>query len=179
MSLVLPAKPACYHRSPWAKAKILDIGLDVAFLNNRLSGSVDFFRRIKTGIPAFRDDVLLPEEVGFERPKENLNSNVHTGYKLLARWSDKVNDFHYSISANFTYSRFYNWEQYNLSSVIHGMNIVILHGTVSGMSTGHTRQMASSKVGKRLRRGRLTMTRKEIRHYARVISSTSTKMGMA
>ena len=97
----------------WAKAKILDIGLDVAFLNNRLSGSVDFFRRIKTGIPASRDDVLLPEEVGFERPKENLNSNVHTGYDLLARWSDKVNDFHYSISANFTYSRFYNWEQYN------------------------------------------------------------------
>ena len=97
----------------WAKAKILDIGLDVAFLNNRLSGSVDFFRRIKTGIPASRDDVLLPEEVGFERPKENLNSNVHTGYNLLARWSDKVNDFHYSISANFTYSRFYNWEQYN------------------------------------------------------------------
>lgn len=97
----------------WAKAKILDIGLDVAFLNNRLSGSVDFFRRIKTGIPASRDDVLLPEEVGFERPKENLNSNVHTGYDLFARWSDKVNDFHYSISANFTYSRFYNWEQYN------------------------------------------------------------------
>lgn len=51
--------------------------------------------------------------MGFERPKENLNSNVHTGYDLLARWSDKVNDFHYSISANFTYSRFYNWEQYN------------------------------------------------------------------
>ena len=97
----------------WAKAKILDIGIDVAFLNNRLSGSIDFFRRTKTGIPASRDDVLLPEEVGFERPKENLNSNVHTGYDLFARWNDKVNDFQYSISANLTYSRFYNWEQYN------------------------------------------------------------------
>lgn len=97
----------------WAKAKIMDIGIDVAFFNNRLSGSVDFFRRIKTGIPASRDDVLLPEEVGFERPKENLNSNVHIGYDLFARWNDKVNEFSYSVSANFTYSRFYNWEQYN------------------------------------------------------------------
>lgn len=97
----------------WAKAKILDIGIDLAFLNNRLSSSIDYFRRIKTGIPASRDDVLLPEEVGFERPKENLNSNVHTGYDAIISWHDQVNEFFYSIGANFTYSRFYNWEQYN------------------------------------------------------------------
>lgn len=96
----------------WIKAKILDVGFDAAFFNNRLSGSFDFFRRIRSGIPATRDDSLLPQEVGFERPRENLGSNVHMGYDFLIRWSDKVRDFTYSVAGNMTYSRFYNWEQY-------------------------------------------------------------------
>lgn len=96
----------------WIKAKILDVGFDAAFLNSRLSGSFDFFRRIRTGLPASRDDILLPQEVGFDRPQENLNSNVHMGYDFLVRWSDKVRDFSYSVAANMTYSRFYAWEQY-------------------------------------------------------------------
>ena len=96
----------------WLKVKILDIGLDVAFLDNRLTGQFDFFRRQRDGLPASRYDVLLPSEVGFSLPKENLNSDVHMGYDAAVRWSDRVEDFTYSIGGNITYSRFYDWEQY-------------------------------------------------------------------
>ena len=86
--------------------------LMLLFLDNRLTGQFDFFRRQRDGLPASRYDVLLPSEVGFSLPKENLNSDVHMGYDAAVRWTDRVEDFTYSIGGNITYSRFYDWEQY-------------------------------------------------------------------
>ena len=34
------------------------------------------------------------------------------GYDAAVRWTDRVEDFTYSIGGNITYSRFYDWEQY-------------------------------------------------------------------
>lgn len=96
----------------WIETTILDIGIDVGFLRNRLTGQADFFRRKRTGLPAKRYDVLLPSEVGFELPNENLNSDVHMGWETMIRWNDNVGEFNYSIGANVTYARFYDWEQY-------------------------------------------------------------------
>lgn len=96
----------------WIKAKILDVGIDASFLNGRLTTSADYFNRLRTGLPASRYDILLPSEIGFGLPKENLNSDMHRGFDLAVNWSDRVNDFHYSVGFNATYSRFYDWEQY-------------------------------------------------------------------
>ncbi|MDR0698271.1 MAG: TonB-dependent receptor [Tannerella sp.] len=96
----------------WLKATILDVGIDVAFLNNRLTGQADFFRRQRNGIPASRYDVLLPSEVGFSLPSENLNSDVHMGYDFGLKWQDNVDEFNYYVGGNVTYARFYDWEQY-------------------------------------------------------------------
>lgn len=96
----------------WIKAKILDIGLDATFLDNRLSAQFDYFRRTRDGLPDRRYDVLIPAEAGFDLPYENLKSDVHTGYDLSIRWNDSVEDFHYSVGANMTYSRFLDWNQY-------------------------------------------------------------------
>ena len=96
----------------WIKAEILDIGLDASFFNGKLTGSFDFFRRMRTGLPASRYDILLPSEVGFSLPRENLNSDKHMGYDFIAKWSDVAGDLTYSIGANATYSRFYDWDQY-------------------------------------------------------------------
>ena len=96
----------------WIETTILDFGVDVGFLRNRLTGQADFFRRKRTGLPDRRYDILIPSEVGFSLPRENLNSDVHMGWEAQARWSDNVSDFHYSVGANVTYSRFYDWEQY-------------------------------------------------------------------
>lgn len=96
----------------WIKANILDIGVDAVFLDNRLSGSFDFFRRKRTGLPASRYDVLLPSELGFSLPKENLESDLHMGYDASVRWADHVEELSYSVGANVTYARKYNWSQY-------------------------------------------------------------------
>lgn len=96
----------------WMKAHILDIGIDYAFFGQRLTGSLDYFSRKRTGLPASRYDVLIPVEVGFSLPQENLNSDVRRGFDGAIRWSDKYRDVNYSVGFNFTYARRYNWEQY-------------------------------------------------------------------
>ena len=56
--------------------------------------------------------MLIPVEVGFSLPQENLNSDVRRGFDGAIRWSDKYRDVNYSVGFNFTYARRYNWEQY-------------------------------------------------------------------
>ncbi len=96
----------------WIKAKIFDVGIDFSMLNSKLSGTVDYFRRIRNGLPASRYDILLPSEVGFSLPSENLNSDVIQGMDAMVKWTDNVGEFNYSVGANFTYSRFFDWHQY-------------------------------------------------------------------
>lgn len=96
----------------WMTSKILDIGVDMSFLNNRLSVQVDYFRRLREGIPEARYDVLIPNEAGFGLPKENLRSDMHRGFDATMTWTDQINDFNYSVSGNMTYSRYWDWEQY-------------------------------------------------------------------
>ena len=93
-------------------AKILDIGVDLGFLNNRLNIQFDYFRRVRDGIPEPRYDVLIPNEAGFSLPKENLKSDMHRGFDASIMWTDQINDFNYSVGGNITYSRFWDWEQY-------------------------------------------------------------------
>ncbi len=96
----------------WLRAEMANIGLDAAFLNNRLTTTVEFFQRKRTGLPAERYDVLLPKEVGFLLPKENLNSDMHRGYEAVVRWSDRAGELAYSLAGNVTYSRFFDWDRY-------------------------------------------------------------------
>lgn len=96
----------------WKTSKILDLGVDMSFLNNRLNFQLDYFRRIREGMPERRYDVLIPNEVGFELPQENLRSDMHQGFDASLVWTDHINDFNYSVGGNVTYSRFWDWEQY-------------------------------------------------------------------
>jgi len=96
----------------WLQSRWLDIGLDASFLNNRLSVTVDYFRRKQTGLPAARYDVLIPSEVGFALPNENLNSDMRQGYDGMISWRDRAGELAYSVSGNITYSRFYDWDRY-------------------------------------------------------------------
>lgn len=97
----------------WLESKILDLGFEAAFLDNRLRAEMSYFNRIQTGLPERRWDVVMPSEVGFEVPRENLNSNRHQGVDGMISWTDKVNDWNYNVGLNATYSRFYDWERYD------------------------------------------------------------------
>lgn len=96
----------------WIKSKVVDLGVDFGFFNNQLTGTFDLFRRMRTGLPSSRYDKVLPSEVGFGIPAENLNSDMQKGVDGSLVWQSKVGDFSYSVGGNFTFARSYNWHQY-------------------------------------------------------------------
>lgn len=96
----------------WIRANTFDVGVDFALFGGKLSGSLDYFNRKRTGLPASRYDVLLPTEVGFGLPYENLNSDIHRGMDGSIMWSSTLQDFRYNIGGNFTFARQIDGEQY-------------------------------------------------------------------
>lgn len=118
----------------WAKSKMLNIGLDMGFLENRLTMEIDFFKRSRSGLPARRSDLTLPSETGITVPPENLNSDNIRGIDGFFKWSDKIQDFEYFVGANATFARKKNgtvygerfnnsWDQYRWSTTNRWANV--------------------------------------------------------
>lgn len=96
----------------WIRANSFNVGLDFAVFDGKLSGGIDYFNRERTGLPASRNDILIPTEVGFGLPYENLNSDIHRGMDGSIKWSSNINDVNYFVGGNFTYARQLDGQQY-------------------------------------------------------------------
>ncbi len=94
----------------WTVNKTKNLGIDFSLWNNKISGQFDVFDRKRTGIPFSRYDVLLPSEVGYGLPLENLNIDATRGIEGILTYISKARDFNYSISVNGTLAR--NWLEY-------------------------------------------------------------------
>lgn len=112
----------------WVKNQSKNIGIDIAVLNGKISGQFDVFERKRTGLPAARYDVLVPSEVGYSLPNENLTSDATRGMEGMLTYSNKLGAFDYSVAANGTFARrrdlqpykprFGNaWDEYRNSTV--------------------------------------------------------------
>lgn len=96
----------------WVKNRSMNIGIDFTILNGQLSGQVDVFQRKRTGLPAARYDVLLPSEVGYTLPNENLNSDATRGIEGMATYSGEAGKVNYAIGVNATFARLKSLEPY-------------------------------------------------------------------
>lgn len=112
----------------WITSIAKNIGVDFALFNNKLTGSVDFFERKRTGLPAPRYDILLPSEVGYSLPNDNLNADANRGMEGIVTYRSKIREVDYSIGINATLSRlrtldYYkprfgnSWDEYRNSGV--------------------------------------------------------------
>lgn len=84
----------------------------MGMFENKLTITADAFKIIRTGYPARKYDVLLPSEVGYELPNENLNKNGYYGAEGIITYSSNIGELGYTVSANATYSRFKALESY-------------------------------------------------------------------
>lgn len=89
----------------WVTSTTKNIGLDLAFFNNKLTAEFDVFSRELTGIPAPKYDVLLPSEVGYSLPNENLNAERTQGVEGVITYTNRTGIIGYSISGNATLAR--------------------------------------------------------------------------
>ncbi|MEO6916610.1 MAG: SusC/RagA family TonB-linked outer membrane protein, partial [Chitinophagaceae bacterium] len=61
--------------------------------------------RRRSGVPAVRRDVLLPNEVGYTLPLENLNKDATRGVEALITYSKNVGKLNFSVGVNGTFAR--------------------------------------------------------------------------
>ncbi len=86
----------------WYTKDVLDIGVDLATLQNRLSAGFDYFYyRTKGYLISPKNRYTTP--LGKDLPQVKSNS-VHrrAGFELNLRWKDEVKDFHYEVGVNMT-----------------------------------------------------------------------------
>ncbi|WP_425883115.1 SusC/RagA family TonB-linked outer membrane protein [Parabacteroides sp. ASD2025] len=90
------------HDLSWERSEMFNIGLDAKLLNSRLNFTGEYY--VKN-----TKDILLavpvPLEYGFGKPNMNIGQVRNKGWELSLGWSDRVNDFGYSISANLSDNR--------------------------------------------------------------------------
>lgn len=85
----------------WETCRQTNLGLDFTVLNNRLSGSFDYFIEknrdilIKNAITAMYGASVYMPEGKFE----------NRGYEIQLGWTDRIQDFSYSINANYSFSK--------------------------------------------------------------------------
>lgn len=96
----------------WFTSKITDIGVDYSLLNGKISGAVDYFYRKRTGLKGNKWDVVVPAELGYNLPQENVNSDAVLGGDGNVEYHGKSGGFDYTIGANFGYARVKNLETY-------------------------------------------------------------------
>ncbi|MEJ7830465.1 MAG: SusC/RagA family TonB-linked outer membrane protein, partial [Segetibacter sp.] len=93
----------CAHLAAGARAG--RVGIDLGFLNNKLTAEFDVFSRALSGIPTPRYDVLVPSEVGYTLPAQNLNSERTQGIEGIVTYTSRATKAGYFISANATLGR--------------------------------------------------------------------------
>ena len=94
-----------FDRISWLTAKVTDIGLDFALLNNKLTGTLDYFRRNRDGLPAVKSDVFVPSELGYSLPQENLERDAVVGGEGSLLYNGNVRGVRFTIGGNISYAR--------------------------------------------------------------------------
>jgi TonB-linked SusC/RagA family outer membrane protein len=89
----------------WFVSRITDIGVDYSFLNGKVNGAVDYFYRKRTGLPANKYDVLVPSEIGYNLPAENLNSDAVMGAETSINYDGKIGKVNFQVGGNISYAR--------------------------------------------------------------------------
>ncbi|WP_167618749.1 TonB-dependent receptor [Maribellus sediminis] len=89
----------------WYTSRITDIGADWSVYNGKLSGAVDYFYRKRDGLRGRKYDILVPNELGYSLPDENVNSDATMGGEASIIYDGNAGDFKYAIGGNISYAR--------------------------------------------------------------------------
>ena len=83
----------------WETSEQYDLGLDARFLDNRLSFTIDWYRKMTKDLLI---DIHPYPELGVSSQTVNSGEILNTGFDIEAGWRDHIGDFKYSINANFS-----------------------------------------------------------------------------
>jgi outer membrane receptor protein involved in Fe transport len=83
----------------WETSKQTDVGMDVAFLNNSLTLTVDYYKKDSKD---FLLNLLTPAQTGFTSATQNAGSISNKGFEFALNYRRSVKDFTYGVGVNIT-----------------------------------------------------------------------------
>ncbi len=87
----------------WETTSVTDFGVDFGVLNNRLTGTVDYYNKVTDGILYTPSMYMVMGNAS--APRQNIASVTNRGFEAELGWKDSVSKFYYSISGNVTYNK--------------------------------------------------------------------------
>lgn len=78
----------------WETTRVLNAGLDFGVFDNRLSGSLDLYKKNTFDILYKRD---IPSIIGLAASEQNIAEMQNIGWDLQLSWNDKISDFTYGV----------------------------------------------------------------------------------
>lgn len=85
----------------WESTAVTNFAVDFATLNNRLSGTIEYFVKNTKDILIDLPAPLVHGNASV--PRQNSAKVRNKGFELTFNWADKINDFHYNIGTNITF----------------------------------------------------------------------------
>ncbi|GEO08669.1 SusC/RagA family TonB-linked outer membrane protein [Segetibacter aerophilus] len=88
----------------WETSTVLNAGLDLTFLNNRLTATLDYYDRLTSGmIRPSQMSILLTG--AYNAPRTNIGDLRNRGVEGDFSWRDRIGKFQYGASLNVSYNR--------------------------------------------------------------------------
>ena len=88
----------------WEETAVSNIGIDYGFFDNKLTGNIDVYNKLTTGI-LYTPDMFMVMGTA-TAPKENIAEVTNKGIELELGWRDNINkDFSYSIKGQFSFNK--------------------------------------------------------------------------
>ncbi|MBQ5507001.1 MAG: TonB-dependent receptor, partial [Prevotella sp.] len=88
----------------WETATKINVGLDAAFINDRLTLNLDLFWEDRKDI-LVSNASQLPAVTSLPSSYVNKGRVKNHGYELTLKWADQIRDFRYSISPSISFAR--------------------------------------------------------------------------
>ena len=88
----------------WETSYVMNVGLDLGFLNNRFTTEIDYYDRLTTGMnrPS-QMSILLTG--AYDAPRKNIGDLRNRGVEVNLNWKDRFKKVDYSVNFNASYNR--------------------------------------------------------------------------
>ncbi|TDE14538.1 SusC/RagA family TonB-linked outer membrane protein [Dyadobacter psychrotolerans] len=95
----------------WETTKVLNIGIDLGFLNNKLTAEIDYYDRLTTGMNRPSEMSILLTGA-YDAPRRNIGNLRNRGIEGNLMWRDTKGQINYVVNLNASYNRT-NLESWN------------------------------------------------------------------
>jgi hypothetical protein len=97
----------------WESTNVLNMGLDLGFMNNKLTTEFDYYDRLTVGM-LMGSDLSTHLTGAYDAPRTNIGNLRNRGFEGNLTWRDNIGTLTYSVNLNGSFNRtnLEKWNQY-------------------------------------------------------------------